>query len=82
MVANGAEGKRMPEVALSFGKPMPWVGMGTATYPIRSSIVREAINIKSAIYRHFDTAANYGTEAALGEATAEAVRAGFGFVAG
>lgn len=32
-------------------------------------------------YRHFDTAANYGTEAALGEATTEAVRVGFGFIA-
>ncbi|KAF0929141.1 hypothetical protein E2562_016380 [Oryza meyeriana var. granulata] len=81
MATNGArERSTMPEAALSSGKPMPRVGMGTATFPLgmaEPAVVREAVLRAVEVgYRHFDTAPNYGTEAALGEATAEAVRAG------
>ncbi|OAY63402.1 Non-functional NADPH-dependent codeinone reductase 2, partial [Ananas comosus] len=59
-------------------KPMPMIGMGTATYPFgpseaaRSAVVRAI----AAGYRHFDTAAAYGSETSLGEAVADAVESG------
>ncbi|TVU31411.1 hypothetical protein EJB05_23095, partial [Eragrostis curvula] len=71
----------VPAVALSSGKPMPRVGLGTASFPHGDAeglpVVRGAVlRALDAGYRHFDTAAVYGTEAALGDAAAEAVRAG------
>ncbi|KAL6905439.1 hypothetical protein ACP4OV_003040 [Aristida adscensionis] len=71
----------VPAAALSSGKPMPRVAMGTAAFPLDeargAAAVREAVlRALDAGYRHFDTAAVYGTERALGEAIAEAVRAG------
>ncbi|KAF8689314.1 hypothetical protein HU200_042110 [Digitaria exilis] len=71
----------MPAVALSLGKPMPRIGFGTATATLgqaegRSGATEAILNALSAGYRHFDTAAAYNTEAALGDAVAEAVRAG------
>lgn len=81
MAGAGASGTRIPEVALSSGKPMPLVGMGTASFPFdaaeRPAVLREVVlRAVEAGYRHFDTAAVYGTEPMLGEAAAEAVRAG------
>ncbi|KAL5225221.1 hypothetical protein ABZP36_011860 [Zizania latifolia] len=81
MDANGAQGSwSIPVAPLLSGKPMPLVAMGTASSPvvsIEAAVVKEAIlRAVEAGYRHFDTAAAYGTEAALGEAAAEAVRAG------
>uniref|UniRef100_J3N0L2 NADP-dependent oxidoreductase domain-containing protein n=1 Tax=Oryza brachyantha TaxID=4533 RepID=J3N0L2_ORYBR len=80
---GGAPARRMPpvpEAALRSGKAMPRVGMGTATFPLgepEPAVVREAVlrGIEAG-YRHFDTAALYGTEGAVGEAVWEAVRAG------
>ncbi|BAF25959.1 Os10g0113900 [Oryza sativa Japonica Group] len=70
----------MPEAALSSGKPMPRVGMGTASFPLGAtdpSTVKDVVlRAIEAGYRHFDTAAVYQTEAILGDAVAEAVRAG------
>ncbi|TVU31414.1 hypothetical protein EJB05_23098, partial [Eragrostis curvula] len=71
----------VPAVALSSGKPMPRIGLGTATstfgQPEGHAGVKEAVlRGLDAGYRHFDTAAAYNTEAALGDALAEAVRAG------
>ncbi|XP_057774044.1 D-galacturonate reductase-like [Salvia miltiorrhiza] len=59
-------------------KPMPLIGMGTASFPpadleTTKAAVLEAIK---AGYRHFDTAFAYGSEKALGEAVAEALRLG------
>lgn len=70
----------MPVVALSSGKPMPRVGMGTASATLghaegRAGVTEAVLRALEAGYRHFDTAAVYGTEAALGDAAAEAVRA-------
>ncbi|XP_062204864.1 deoxymugineic acid synthase 1-A-like [Phragmites australis] len=68
-------------VPLSSGRPMPRVGFGTASFPLGEGddrpVVREAVlRALDSGYRHFDTAAVYGTERALGDAAAEAVRAG------
>ncbi|CAL4913467.1 unnamed protein product [Urochloa decumbens] len=56
---------------------LPRIGLGTAVQgprpdPVRAAVLR-AIQVG---YRHFDTAAHYATEAPIGEAAAEAVRAG------
>ncbi|CAL4932644.1 unnamed protein product [Urochloa decumbens] len=81
MAATSDQGFAVPVVPLSYGKPMPRVGLGTASFPhcddgdqphVREAVLR-AID---AGYRHFDTAAVYGTERAIGDAAAEAVRAG------
>lgn len=65
---------------LSSGKTMPRVGMGTALFPFddgEGRVVQTAVlSALDAGYRHFDTAAVYHSERALGEAVAEAVRAG------
>ncbi|KAF8689315.1 hypothetical protein HU200_042112 [Digitaria exilis] len=71
----------LPTVPLSSGKPMPRLGFGTATATLGHAEghagVKEAVLCAiGAGYRHFDTAAVYNTEAALGDAVAEAVRTG------
>ncbi|XP_010025963.2 methylecgonone reductase [Eucalyptus grandis] len=68
----------VPEVVLSSGERMPLIGMGCAASPrplpeVLTSILLEAIEVG---YRHFDTAALYGTEEALGRAVAEALNRG------
>ncbi|CAN6294041.1 unnamed protein product [Urochloa humidicola] len=79
MAATSDQGFAMPAAVLSCGKPMPRVGLGTASFPhgedgdhVREGVLR-AID---AGYRHFDTAAVYATEHAVGAAAAEALRAG------
>ncbi|CAN6305647.1 unnamed protein product [Urochloa humidicola] len=73
----------VPAVPLSSGKPMPRVGFGTATPASLGQAEGHAAGVTEAVlsaiaagYRHFDTAAVYNTEAALGDAIAQAVRAG------
>ncbi|KAG2572421.1 deoxymugineic acid synthase 1-D-like [Panicum virgatum] len=70
----------VPEVALRPGggaRPMPAVGMGTASLQPVPGATRDAVLAAIELgYRHFDTAAMYGTEGPLGEAVAEAVRRG------
>ncbi|GJN20330.1 hypothetical protein PR202_gb07696 [Eleusine coracana subsp. coracana] len=67
----------VPAVTLSSGKSMPRIGFGTATATlgqVEDAIVKEAVlHALDAGYRHFDTASAYNTEAALGDALAEAV---------
>ncbi|CAN6299906.1 unnamed protein product [Urochloa humidicola] len=72
----------VPAVPLSSGKPMPRVGFGTATPASLGQAEGHAAGVTEAVlsaiaagYRHFDTAAVYNTEAALGDAIAQAVRA-------
>ncbi|XP_004513337.1 methylecgonone reductase-like [Cicer arietinum] len=72
------EAKKIPEVMLNSGKKMPMIGLGTATTPLPSnealtSILVDAIQIG---YRHFDTAAIYGTEESLGQAVSKALELG------
>ncbi|CAN6235156.1 unnamed protein product [Urochloa humidicola] len=69
----------VPEVALGSGnaRPMPAVGMGTAASPLVPEATKDAVLAAIEVgYRHFDTAAVYGTEKPLGEAVAEAARRG------
>ncbi|KAL6905443.1 hypothetical protein ACP4OV_003044 [Aristida adscensionis] len=71
----------VPAPALSSGKAMPRVGFGTATATLgqaesRAAVAEAVLRALDAGYRHFDTAAVYGTEAAVRDAAAEAVRAG------
>lgn len=66
------------EVALSSGHMMPLIGFGTASFPppptdTLTPIFAEAIKVG---YRHFDTAAVYHSEEALGRAVAEVVEQG------
>ncbi|KAJ1296022.1 hypothetical protein BS78_01G266800 [Paspalum vaginatum] len=79
--AGDGRSAAVPTVALSSGKPMPRLALGTASFPLgetgRRPAVREAVlRALDAGYRHLDTAAVYGTERAIGDAVAEAVRAG------
>lgn len=74
---NMAE-KKIPEVLLNTGHKMPVIGMGTSvdnrpSNDVLSSIFVDAIQ---AGYRHFDTAAVYGTEEAIGIAVAKAIDEG------
>ncbi|KAL6838333.1 hypothetical protein ACP4OV_031837 [Aristida adscensionis] len=69
----------VPEVALQSGnaRPMPALGMGTATYPVVQEATKNAVLAAiEAGFRHFDTASMYRTEKPLGDAVAEAVRRG------
>ncbi|KAK7270675.1 hypothetical protein RJT34_25998 [Clitoria ternatea] len=72
------ETKRVPELVLNSGGKMPIIGLGTATHPLPppeelASILVDAIHIG---YRHFDTAAIYGTEQPLGQAVSQALNLG------
>ncbi|KAG7960136.1 hypothetical protein I3843_10G107300 [Carya illinoinensis] len=72
--ANPATG--IPEVVLNSStgrKAMPVIGFGTAAESNDAliSAILEAIKLG---YRHFDTASMYGSEQALGEAIAEALK--------
>lgn len=67
-----------PTVTLSSSSAMPMIAMGCGSVKpdqleATKSAVIQAIKVG---YRHFDTAAVYGTEQALGNAIAEALRLG------
>lgn len=69
----------VPEVSLRSGtaRPMPAVGMGTASFPLVHEATKAAVLAAIEVgFRHFDTAHMYGTEAPLGDAAADAVRRG------
>lgn len=68
----------VPKVTLNSGNSMPIIGFGTATFPPADFETTKlaVLNGIEAGYRHFDTAAAYGSEKALGEAVAEAIRLG------
>ncbi|KAL6187389.1 hypothetical protein ACLB2K_038788 [Fragaria x ananassa] len=75
------ESIRIPELPLPASPcSIPVIGFGTAVYPFPTSDqIRAKEAILSAIkvgYRHFDTAAAYQTEQALGEAIGEAISLG------
>ncbi|CAN4081302.1 unnamed protein product [Withania somnifera] len=69
-----------PRVKLNTGREMPLIGMGTAPtsppLPPIDQLVSIFIDAIEAGYRHFDTAASYGSEEALGQAVAEALQRG------
>ncbi|XP_058108441.1 non-functional NADPH-dependent codeinone reductase 2-like [Magnolia sinica] len=68
----------IPTAVLSSGHTIPLIGMGTATYPVppQDQLISNFISAMELGYRHFDTAAVYYTEEALGLAIAEAIRRG------
>ncbi|XP_021812785.1 non-functional NADPH-dependent codeinone reductase 2-like [Prunus avium] len=79
-MANAASSAHIPEVVLgsSIGqKSMPVLAFGTATDNIQPNLLKTAVleAIKLG-YRHFDTAAIYGSEQTLGEAIKEAIKLG------
>ncbi|CAJ1952181.1 unnamed protein product [Sphenostylis stenocarpa] len=72
------EAKAIPEVVLNSGQKMPRLGFGTGTVPLPPPHVLipafiEAIKVG---YRHFDTAAYYGSEEPLGQAITQALDQG------
>lgn len=67
----------VPRVKLNSGHEIPLIGMGTApSLPPLDELVATIIGAIEAGYRHFDTAAAYGSEKALGLAVAETVQRG------
>ncbi|KAH0775034.1 hypothetical protein KY290_012171 [Solanum tuberosum] len=67
----------VPNVNLNSGHEMPVIGMGTApSLPQHDELVSTLIDAIEIGYRHFDTAAAYGSEEALGQAVAEAIQRG------
>ncbi|KAL3512470.1 hypothetical protein ACH5RR_025187 [Cinchona calisaya] len=70
--------ERIPEIVLNSGHKMPVVGLGCAGHPMPQVEQLESIFVDAMEngYRHFDTAACYGTEEALGKAVAKALEIG------
>ncbi|KAI4347318.1 hypothetical protein L6164_008137 [Bauhinia variegata] len=58
----------MPDVALNTGHNMPVLGFGTSANPLppNEALVSIFVDAIEVGYRHFDTAAVYGTEEAIG----------------
>lgn len=84
MESSGSEEEvaKIPQVVVpgsssSDQKFMPVIGMGSASDHKDSTTMKKAVleAIKMG-YRHFDTAADYGSEESLGEAIAEALSIG------
>lgn len=69
---------KIPEfLAGSGGRPVPAVGLGTASFPFVAEEVRSAVLAALELgYHHLDTASLYLSEQAVGEAVAEAARRG------
>ncbi|KAK2367587.1 methylecgonone reductase [Trifolium repens] len=72
------ESKSIPEVVLNSGHKMPMIGFGTGTVPLPPyhELIPAFINGIKIGYRHFDTAAYYGSEEPLGQAIAKALEQG------
>ncbi|KAM3341072.1 methylecgonone reductase [Capsicum galapagoense] len=77
MAMNMKQMSSVPRVKLNSGHEMPVIGMGTApALPRHDQLVSTLIDAIETGYRHFDTAALYGSEKAVGQAVAEAVQRG------
>lgn len=75
----GMDMKQMlvPNVNLNSGHEIPVIGMGTAPgLPQHDELVSTLIDAIEIGYRHFDTAAAYGSEEALGQAVVEVIQRG------
>lgn len=69
---------KVPKVKLNSGYEMPLLAMGTAatSLPEQEQLISALIHAIEIGYRHFDTAAAYGSEEALGRAVAAALERG------
>ncbi|KAF8703259.1 hypothetical protein HU200_032050 [Digitaria exilis] len=69
---------QIPEIpAAAAVRPVPALGLGTASFPFVEEDVRAAVLAALELgYRHLDTASLYRSERAVGEAVAEAARRG------
>lgn len=72
------ETKSIPEVVLNSGHKMRMLGFGTGTVPLppHHELIPAFINAIKVGYRHFDTAAYYGSEEPLGQTIAQALEQG------
>ncbi|KAL3512472.1 hypothetical protein ACH5RR_025189 [Cinchona calisaya] len=70
--------KKSPEIVLNSGHKMPVVGFGCAIQPVppTEQLVSIFVDAMENGYWHFDTAACYDTEEALGGAVAKALEIG------
>lgn len=77
-VLSRASGVSVPLVTLNSGRSMPLLGLGTVTMDRlgEEQLAGVFLEAMEAGYRHFDTAAAYGTERPLGRAIEEALRRG------
>ncbi|KAE9586103.1 hypothetical protein Lal_00009868 [Lupinus albus] len=68
----------VPNVVLNSGHKMPRIGYGTGSVPLppNHELLNAFITAIKAGYRHFDTAAYYGSEEALGQTIAQALQQG------
>ena len=71
-------GGGIPVAVLNSGEKIPLIGMGTASAtPLPGDLpISPLITAMETGYRHFDTAALYGSEAPLGQAIAQALQQG------
>ncbi|TKY44860.1 Methylecgonone reductase [Spatholobus suberectus] len=71
-------GKKIPDVLLNSGHKMPVIGMGTSVEnrPSNETLASIYVDAIEVGYRHFDTAAVYGTEEAIGLAMVKAIDIG------
>ncbi|XP_060215295.1 methylecgonone reductase-like isoform X2 [Lycium barbarum] len=80
MTTNMKQMLTVPRFVLNSGHEMPLIGMGTAptelTLPPKDQLISIFVDAIETGYRHFDTAAVYGSEEALGGAVAEALQHG------
>ncbi|KAL6838328.1 hypothetical protein ACP4OV_031832 [Aristida adscensionis] len=67
---------KIPAFPAGGGRPVPAVGLGTASHPFAAEVAAALTAALELGYRHLDTAAVYGSERLVGEAVAEAVRRG------
>ncbi|CAD6260733.1 unnamed protein product [Miscanthus lutarioriparius] len=74
----GTSNSEIPEFPVGpAGRPVPAVGLGTASFPFVEEDVRAAVLAALELgYRHLDTASLYRSERAVGDAVAEAARHG------
>ncbi|XP_048557634.1 D-galacturonate reductase-like [Triticum urartu] len=76
--SGSSRSSKIPEFpAGSGGRPVPALGIGTASFPFVAEDVKNAVLAALELgYRHLDTASVYPSEHLVGEAVAEAARRG------
>ncbi|KAK7380116.1 hypothetical protein VNO78_32532 [Psophocarpus tetragonolobus] len=72
------EAEKIPKVRLNSGQTMPAIGFGTSAIPLpqREALTSILVDAFEVGHRHLDTASLYGSEEALGDAVAKALKLG------